>query len=96
MHCVQCCLDPPRQALITTSRSQDLIAGNPTTKNCTIAHWTYQYDEFTGDPKEYLQWQVSSYYSKTAAGNKWGWVGVAAADAELLRACMLVLGMQCW
>jgi hypothetical protein len=54
---------------------QDTIAGNPTTKNCTIAHWSYQYDEFTGDPNEYLQWQVNTYYSKTTIGNKWGWVG---------------------
>jgi hypothetical protein len=64
----------PNDALLDDC-SQDTITGNPTTKNCTIAHWSHQYDAYTGDPNEYLQWQDSSYYSKTATGNKWGWVG---------------------
>jgi hypothetical protein len=50
---------------------QDWLTYHPT-YNRTIAHWSFQYDVYTGNDS-YLQEQQQLFYKTTAGNNKFGW-----------------------
>jgi hypothetical protein len=48
---------------------QDVLGNNPSW-NCTLAHVSFSYNNFTGNSSEYLQWQDSSFFVSRAGFNK--------------------------
>ncbi len=48
---------------------QDVLGANPAL-NCTMAHASFAYDNFTGNSSEYLQWQDSRFFASRAGFNK--------------------------
>ncbi len=48
---------------------QDVLGGNAAL-NCTMAHASYAYDNFTGNSSEYLQWQDNRFFASRTGFNK--------------------------
>ena len=58
---------------------QDTLGSYPTW-NCTIAHASFAFDNYTGSSTEYLQWQSSTFFASRTGFNKHGWYPYACSS----------------